>query len=103
MIKYIVEVYSDVTYWKNENGQFHRLGGLPAIERANGSKYYYENDKLHRLGGLPAIEFADGSKEYWENGKELTEAEAKRQVPAGPCDGKTITIEGKEYILTLKA
>ena len=122
MEKYIIEVHSDVTYWKNENGQFHRLGGLPAIERANGgkeywengqlhrlgglpaiefadgSKYYYENDKLHRLGGLPAIECANGSKEYWENGKELTEAEAKRET----CAGRVVTIEGKEYILTPK-
>src|SRR5271157_1280238 len=69
MEKYIVEVYEDIVYWKNEEGQLHRLGGLPAIELANGNKYYYENGKRHRLGGLPAIEWADGYKSYWENGK----------------------------------
>ena len=87
-----------------ENDQLHRIGGLPAIEYADGSKYYYENNRLHRLGGLPAIEWVDGRKEYYENGKRLTEAEAKakRHIPADPCTGKTITIEGKEYVLTLK-
>ena len=122
MEKYIVEVYSNVTYWKNENGQCHRLGGLPAIEYADGYKYYYENGKFHRLGGLPAVEWVngykaywengqrhrlgglpavewvDGSKEYWENGKQLTEAKAKRET----CAGRVVTIEGKEYILTPK-
>src|SRR5271157_3168312 len=69
MEKYIVEVYEDVVYWRNEKRQLHRLGGLPAVERANGYKEYYENGQLHRLGGLPAIECSDGSKFYYENGK----------------------------------
>ena|ERR1022692_4957689 len=33
-----------------------------------GDKYYYENDKLHRLGGLPAVEYADGNRCYYEYG-----------------------------------
>src|ERR1019366_4041969 len=49
----------------NKDGQFHRLGGLPAIEYANGNKYYYENGQYHRLGGLPAIERANGTKFYY--------------------------------------
>ena len=28
MEKYIVEVYENVVYWKNEEGQHHRLGDL---------------------------------------------------------------------------
>ena len=127
MEKYIVEVYEDIVYWRNEKGQYHRLGGLPAkewangdkeywengnlhrlgglpaIEWANGDKYYYEDGKLHRLGGLPAIERANGSKEYWENDIQLTEAEAEaKQNPklADPCDGKIVTIDGKKYKLT---
>ena len=69
MEKYIVEVYEDVVYWKNEEGQHHRLGGLPAIEWDDGSKEYWENGKCHRLGGLPAVECANGDKAYWENGQ----------------------------------
>src|SRR5271157_4891870 len=104
MKKYIVEVYEDVVYWKNEKGQLHRLGGLPAIEWANGSKLYYENDKCHRLYGLPAIEYSNGYKEYCENDIQLTEAEAevkRNPKPADPCDGKIVTMEdGKKYKLT---
>src|SRR5271157_3041612 len=127
MEKYIVEVYEDVVYWKNEKGQLHRLGGLPAIEWADGDKLYYENGKRHRLGGLPAIEWADGGKEYyengkhhrlgglpavelvdgskryWENGIQLTEVEAevkRNPKPADPCNGKIVIIDGKEYKLT---
>ena len=102
MEKYIVEVHENITYWHSESGQLHRLGGKPAIERTDGSKTYYENDQLHRLGGLPAVECADGSKEYYENDIQLTEAEAeaKRNPKADPCDGKLVTIEGKQYKLT---
>jgi hypothetical protein len=103
MEKCIVEVYEDIVYWKNEEGQYHRLGGLPAIEWADGSKEYYENGKHHRLGGLPATEWADGNKVYWENGIQLTEAEAevkRNPKSADPCDGKIVTIDGKEYRLT---
>src|ERR1019366_5237499 len=60
-----IDANGDKFYY--ENGQLHRLGGLPALEYANGIKFYYENGKLHRLGGLPAIENADGNKYYYEN------------------------------------
>ena len=100
MEKYIVEVYSDVTYWKNEKGQPHRLGGLPAVEWADGSKSYWENGKFHRLGGLPAVEDADGYKSYWIEGKQVTEAEAKKLAEPDPCADKVVTIEGKQYKLT---
>ena len=78
MEKYIVEVDSNRTAWKNEKDQFHRLVGLPAIEYASGSKHYYEN------------------------GIELTakEAEEKRN-PQPTCEGKVVEIEGKKYKLTL--
>src|ERR1035441_7699303 len=66
---YTVTVNNSGTFWKNRDGQRHRLGGLPAIEYAGGSKEYYENDQCHRLGGLPAIEYASGSKFYYESGK----------------------------------
>lgn len=35
---------------------YHRLGGLPAVEYSNGSKYYYEYGEYHRENDLPAID-----------------------------------------------
>ena len=91
MKKYIVEVSDCYTKWKNEKNELHREDG-PAIEYANGDRYYYINDKLHREDGPavdysngyykayyingnrhnengPAVERATGYKEYWINGK----------------------------------
>ena len=72
---YTITVNNSGIFWRNKEGQLHRLGGLPAIEYANGGKFYYENDQRHRLGGLPAIECAPasgsehGDKYYYENGQ----------------------------------
>ena len=98
---YTVTVSEIGTYWKNNDGQLHRIGGLPACEYVNGDKSYYEYDQLHRLGGLPAIEDANGYKEWWILGKKLTEVEAKKQANPDTCEGKVVTIEGKQYKLTL--
>jgi hypothetical protein len=46
---------------------YHRTDG-PAIEWADGSKYWYIDDMLHREDG-PAIEYADGYKGWYLNGK----------------------------------
>lgn len=47
---------------KNEKGERHREDG-PAVEYADGSKYWYQNGELHREDG-PAIEDEeDGSKD----------------------------------------
>ena len=95
--------YADGSKAYYENGQLHRLGGLPAVEFADGHKAYWENDQCHRLGGKPALEWANGYKEYYENGIQLTEAEAEAKCnpkPADSCDGKLVTIEGKQYKLT---
>ena len=56
------------TFHYNSAGHYHRDGGLPAIEFADGSKSYYANGQRHRDGGLPAIEWSDGTKEYYING-----------------------------------
>ena len=69
--KYIVEVDEDNNvFWFDYNNpdNFHRLGGLPACEYANGDKEYYVNGLRHRLNG-PAVEFVNGTKFYFENGK----------------------------------
>jgi ribosomal protein L25 (general stress protein Ctc) len=54
-----------VDYFKH--GQHHRDGDKPAAIRADGSVMYYRYGKLHREGDLPAIIFGDGSVEYWKN------------------------------------
>ncbi len=56
-------------YWENAEGQRHRLDG-PAVELANGDKYWHQNDRLHRLDG-PAIELANGIKSWYIKGKRL--------------------------------
>jgi len=50
----------------NDLNQFHREDG-PAIEYANGDKYWYLNDQIHRVDG-PAIEYASGEKYWYRNG-----------------------------------
>ena len=55
--------------WKNKAGELHRTNG-PAIEWADGGKFWYCNGELHRDGDLPAVEFANGKVEYWRHGIE---------------------------------
>ena len=50
---------------------YHRTDG-PAVELANGIKFWCLNGKLHRTDG-PAIEYANGNKEWYINGKEYSE------------------------------
>jgi len=72
MITYRVEVENNGdTYWKNEEGEYHRLDG-PAIERAKGNKLWYRNGKLHREDG-PAFEGAHGCKEWYLEGSQYCE------------------------------
>jgi hypothetical protein len=53
--------------FENNNGEWSNLNG-PAVEYADGTKYWYVDGKLHRQGG-PAIEKANGFKEWWVNNK----------------------------------
>ena len=59
--------FGDRIEWRNANGQLHREDG-PAVEYANGDKYWYINGKFHREDG-PAIEWANDQKEWYINGK----------------------------------
>ena len=54
-------------FYYNEQDRLHREDG-PAVEFANGSKWWYINGKCHREDG-PAMEEADGTKEWWINGQ----------------------------------
>ena len=55
----------------NTDGQLHRDDG-PAVEDANGSKFWYQYGQLHRTDG-PAIMLPDGHKWWYLNDKKLTE------------------------------
>jgi len=64
-------VYDNGTkYWHNEAGDFHRDGDLPAIEYAEGDKWWCVNGNLHRLLG-PAVIWPDGYKAWWVDGKKI--------------------------------
>jgi len=67
-----LELANGDKYWYL-NGKRHREDG-PAIEDADGDKEWYLNGECHREDG-PAVEFADGDKEWWLNGEKLTEEE----------------------------
>ena len=55
------------------NGKLHRVDG-PAVEEADGSKYWYINDQSHRVDG-PAVELSNGTKSWWLNGELVSEEE----------------------------
>lgn len=79
----------------------HREDG-PAYEHPNGTKQWWLHGKLHRVNG-PAVEWPDGSKRWYLNGQNLTEEEHRQQSqPESTLDGKTVEINGKIYVLTLK-
>ena len=63
---------------------------------ASGTKAWYLNGKRHREDG-PAVEYANGDKRWYLNGRALTEAEFMARKKT--CDGKVVTIDGKQYQL----
>jgi hypothetical protein len=56
------------------------------------TEYWYLKGKLHREDG-PAIEWANGTKYWWLNDKELTETEFNVKIK------KSIVIDGVNYKL----
>ena len=97
--QYIIKNEDGIFYYKDkEMSILHREDG-PAVEYADGGKYWYLNGKLHREDG-PAAEWANGTKYWYLNGKEVTESEHKKLTKKEP----TITIEGKAFtVAQLKA
>lgn len=81
--------------YRDGNGRYHRVGG-PAIEFADGSKYWYQHGNLHRTGG-PAVEYPEGSYSWIRHGRHHrldgpSTVGAEGVYPAW-------YIKGKEYIL----
>ena len=66
----------------------------------SGHKEWYLNGERHREDG-PAIEYANGDKYWYLNGKFYTESGYKAEMARrnNTCNGKTVTIDGKEYTL----
>ena len=67
--------------WRFPDGTVHRKFG-PALESADGSKYWYLNGKLHREDG-PAIEGTNGKKHWFLNGKRHRENGPAVENPNG--------------------
>ena len=65
--------YADGTKFWFQNGQCHRTDG-PAIEWSYGTKSWCQNGQYHRTDG-PAIERADGYKFWYIDGVYMTKAE----------------------------
>jgi len=63
----VISSEKTVSWYKEGTREYHREDG-PAIEYADGSKFWYLNDKCHREDG-PAIERSDGTKWWYLNGK----------------------------------
>lgn len=90
----------------------HRDGG-PALIKANGLRQeWYQHGALHREDG-PAIDNTDeNGKPYqkWflngvvmskeEHNKKLQESEESELMSADPLNGKIMTFDGRNYILT---
>ena len=73
-LKYRIEISGTGTRrYYNKDDKLHRTDG-PAVEYADGTKFWYQNGVLHRIDG-PAIIFEDGDRRWCINGVQLTEAE----------------------------
>ena len=71
-----IEFANGTKYWYIDN-ELHRANDKPAVEFANGDKYWYIDGKLHRTNDKPAVEWASGDKWWYIDGKEYTYKEYK--------------------------
>ena len=92
-----VEYKNGMKEW-HRNGKLHREDG-PAVIYAFGSKEWYRDGKCHRDDG-PAVEWNDGTKYWYLDGTRLTEAQFNARK--APHNGKKVTVDGVEYVLTVK-
>jgi hypothetical protein len=79
-------------FWFNNKGRRHRVDG-PAVEFADGTKYWYVNNKQHRIDG-PAYIDANGGKVWWVNGKRHRIDGPAVEHPGG---GKAWFVNGKYH------
>ena len=78
----VVDDFGNSRWYKDAKCKIlHRENG-PAVEYADGDKFWLQNGLLHRTDG-PAVEWANGTKEWYINGVRLTEAEFNRAINPG--------------------
>ena len=78
--------WADGSKFWYQNGIRHREDG-PAVDAANGYKEWHLHGKLHRTDG-PAVIHEDGAKEWWLNGVRYSEQEFHEQLKSlghTPC------------------
>lgn len=94
MEKYDVEVddIGTIRFYKQGTQLLHRLDG-PAVEYADGIKFWRVDGKLSRLDG-PAVEYADGSKFWYVDDVKLTEKQFKKKTAT-----KELTVAEIEKLL----
>ena len=83
--------FADGSKWWYLNGEVHREDG-PAMEWENGDKSWWLNGKLHREDG-PAVELENGYKEWYLNGIEYFEEEFNEKMK----HSKKIVINGNSF------
>lgn len=93
-----IEMANGDKYWC-QNGEFHRKNA-PAIEYNNGDKFWYKNGKLHRLCG-PAVEYAGGGKEYWLEGERVTKVRIEKYIKSPKENDLQQTENRGKYVLEL--
>jgi len=65
----IYKIYGDgFVAWCKDGTYFYHKNDGPAVEYADGTKYWYQDGLRHRLDG-PAVERVDGTKSYYLNGR----------------------------------
>jgi hypothetical protein len=104
MKEYTVRVYDNGTKEWLFDDELHREDG-PAFEGCSGFKSWWRNGKRHREDG-PAVVWPTGAKEWWLNGVQYSENDLKIRLAAktdSTCNGREIVIDGKTYVLKLKA
>ena len=65
--------------YRNSDDQLHREDG-PAVERPNGTRFWYRKGELHREDG-PAYELPEGTRFWYRNGERLSEEEFEARKP----------------------
>lgn len=50
--------------WHNEKGEYHRIGGGPAVIRGNGTLEWWRNGKLFRWGDKPVVIHPTGACDF---------------------------------------
>ena len=92
---YINEYGSKEYFSDKEMVVRHREDG-PALEWADGDKFWYRDGLVHREDG-PALIYSNGSKYWYIDGVQLTEDAFKARK--APHNGKKVTVDGIEYTL----